>query len=433
MHNLVYHFYNILIIPFLRLVILIGSFTNGKIGQGSRGRKDLFQKLEKAMKQLKHDGPRFWVHSSSMGEFEQTKPIIEKLKERFPEGIVIVSFFSPSVFEHVQGYPGADCLTYIPFDSKRRARRFISLIRPDMAIMVRHDLWPNHLHQLNKQRIPCVLVNCSVRPPSDYRLPLIVHLNRFLYRHFDLILTVSAESKALCQSLKLARNSVEMVGDTRYDQVIRRANEAEKVVAPLRGLKGDRMGFVMGSTWPSDETVLFDALSQLYRRHVKMWCVLVPHEPSEERLIQIEQQLSRMNLSTVRLSEVHSDPRNHGDILLIDRVGILASLYALGELSFVGGGFGPGIHNVLEPAALGKIVFFGPRCRNSYEAGLLERRGVGYVVKDGESLFQHLYSLLNDTDRMIELGQMAAHIVQENSGATQRIIDHLMRWAEPHD
>ena len=427
MDTLGYYLYNILGVSLLRLGIIIGGLMNSKIRQGIRGRKHLFTELEQAMNLLPKEGPRFWFHSSSMGEFEQAKPLIAKIKERFPQGSVSVRIFSPSVLDNVRECPGGDYVCYIPFDSKKKAHRFISIIRPDVAIMVRHDLWPNHLCELKKQGIPSVLVNCSVRPPSDYRFPLIILLNRFLYRYFDLILTVSPESKILCETHGLARGSVDVVGDTRYDQVIRRANEAEQIVAPLRELKGKRMGFVMGSTWPSDEEVLLDALVRLYKKDIKVWVVLVPHEPIEERLIQIEQQISGLGFRTYRLSDVETDESRDGDVLIVDRVGMLASLYALGELSFVGGGFGPGIHNVLEPAAQGKIVFFGPRCKNSYEAGLLDRRGVGIIVNNGDELFQHLYSLLNDTRRMIELGKTAARIVEENAGATQRIVDHLVK------
>lgn len=235
----------------------------------------------------------------------------------------------------------------------------------------------------------------------------------------------------LYQSLHLGRGRVEVAGDTRYDQVIRRAGEAEKIIAPLRRLRNGRTTFVMGSTWPSDEEVLFDALIRLHHENVRLWVLLIPHEPRDERLNQIEMKLSGLGLRSCRLSEVEAGDSGDCDVLLIDRVGMLASLYALGDLTYVGGGFGAGIHNVLEPAALGKIVFFGPRCQNSYEASLLQNRDVGFVVRNGEELFRHLLSLLKDPKRLDEIGKTAARLVRENAGATRRIVEHLERLVPP--
>lgn len=425
MESFWYYLYDAVGVPLLYAGFSLGALTNGKIRRGIRGRKDFFQKLEQGILDLPRGGPRFWIHSSSMGEFEQAKPLIERLKERFAAGSVVVSFFSPSAFEHVQEYRGADHLCYLPFDSRRRSEKFISLIRPDVAIVVRHDFWPNHLYQLKKRGIPAVLINCSVHSQISYRLPLSLQVHRFLYSFFDLILTGSQETKDFCEMYRLGKGRVEFVGDTRYDQVVRRAKEAERIVAPLRNLKGRRKCFVLGSTWPSDEEILFGALARLFRKGVEVWVVLVPHEPTKERLVQIEERLSALGLRSYRFSDLDAGKRGDGEVLIVDRVGILASLYALGELSFVGGGFGSGVHNVLEPAALGKVVLFGPRHKNSYEAGQLKKRGVGFVVNSSEELYGLLLSFLKDSHRLGEKGKMAADLVRENVGATERIVDRL--------
>ena len=420
-----HYLYNLIGVPFLRVGFLLGSLVSSKIRRGIRGRRQLLDELRKRMDVLAKGSPRFWIHSSSMGEFEQAKPVIQRIKERFPQSVVVVSLFSPSAFDHVDTFPGADAICYMPFDSKRQSRRFIELIRPDVAVMVRHDLWPNHLYQLREKGIPSVLINGSIRSTHGWRFRFLVPFYRFIYRCFNQILTVSKENKDICESYRLATGHIEIVGDTRYDQVILRASEAEKTVASLRKLKGNRRTFVMGSTWPSDEIVLLDAMARLCQKVTSVWYVIVPHEPLEENIRQIEQRVSALGLKTCRLSEIDSGKTKAFDVLVVDRVGILASLYALGDLSFVGGGFGAGIHNVLEPAALGKAVFFGPRCQNSYEAGLLQNRGVGFVVRDGEELYQHLFSLLNNSDRLKEIEAKATRVVQENAGATQRIVDHL--------
>ncbi len=423
MESFWYRLYNAVGVPFLYTGFCFVALVNSKVRRGIRGRKDFFKRLEEATSRLPEGGPRFWIHSSSMGEFEQAKPLIERLKERFPRGSVIVSFFSPSVFEHVQEYRGADHLCYLPFDSRKRAERFLSLVRPDVAIVVRHDFWPNHLRQLNRQGVPTVLINCSVH--ISHRFPLSLKIHQFFYSYFDLILTVSQEAKSVCETFRFEKGRVELVGDTRYDQVVRRAKEAEKIVEPLRKFKGRRRCFVVGSTWPSDEEILFGTLHRLLRERIDVWTVLVPHEPTKERLFQIERRLSSMELGFSRFSDLEAGGSCDGEVLVVDRVGILASLYALGELCFVGGGFGPGIHNVLEPAALGKVVLFGPRHKNSYEAGQLKKHGVGFVVRSGEELYSLLLSFLKDTGRLSEKGRMAADLVQENVGATERIVNRL--------
>jgi len=425
MESFLYTCYNFIIIPLIYIGFQLGTLVNSKIRLGKRGRQLLFQDLHDALGKMTDQRPRFWIHNSSMGEFEQAKPIIEELKTKYPKSFVVVSFFSPSGFENVKDQPGVDYLCYLPFDSKGRARRFISMISPDVAILIRHDFWPNHLVELKKQGIPSILVNCSIRHHFYIQWPFIRTIFRNLYNYFDRILTVSLESKVLLQRVGLNETKIEVVGDTRYDQVVKRAIEAEGIVAPLRKMKGNREGFVAGSTWPADEILIYEALSRLNHHQKELWVVLVPHEPTAERIVQIEERLDRISINHCRFSEIKSGRSRQCQVLIGDRMGILASLYALGEISYVGGGFGVGIHNVLEPAALGNIVFFGPRCHNSYEAGQLQKRGVGFIVRNSDELFHHLQLFLGKSSRLKELGTLATQLVSDNVGATQRIVERL--------
>jgi 3-deoxy-D-manno-octulosonic-acid transferase len=248
-----------------------------------------------------------------------------------------------------------------------------------------------------------------------------------VYNAFTEILAVSPEAKAFCEKAGFAPGRTAVVGDTRYDQVVRRAKSAERIVAPLRRLKKNRIGFVAGSTWPSDEDVILPVLDRLLKRGMKLWTVIVPHEPTPDHLADLEDKLAGRKIRSIRFSKLSTQVKHDCDVLLVDRVGILASLYALGETCFVGGGFGPGVHNVLEPAALGKAVFFGPRCRNSYEAGQLEKRGVGFLVEDEDSFFNAWFPLLNDPKQMAKIGRTAAALVKENVGATDRIVKRVAR------
>jgi len=435
MHSFWFYIYNVIAVPVLYAGFYFLSLFHRKVRKGIRVRKTLFQDLEKNVRSLKNKGPKFWIHNSSMGEFEQAKPLVEALKQRFPDGSVIVSFYSPSGFENVQDYPHADILCYLPFDSYRKAKRFVMTVRPDIAIMVRHDLWPNHLWRLKMENIPAILINCSVRPKYWYHLPFLCAASRSFFQYFDFVLAVSQETKFYWNRYRLGFQEVNVVGDTRYDQVVRRAKEAEKVVAPLRKLKRNRKCIVFGSTWLSDEEVIFDAMRRLYETNTDLWIVIVPHEPVKEHLIQIRERLNQMNIRFGFFSQIEAQPELDANVLVVDRIGILASLYALGDLAFVGGGFGPGVHSVLEPAAFGKVVIFGPNHANSFEAVQLTKRGVGFEVNSGDDLFMFILSFLKDAQRLSELGEKAAALVRENVGATERIVKYIETTIQPanHD
>lgn len=416
--------YNCIGLPVLRLATVVGRLSSAKVRQGLEGRQGLFETLEQQCMASEGRGPRFWIHSASMGEFEQAKPVIEALKEAYPQAMVAVSLFSPSAFDHVGDYPHADVLTYLPMDTRANARRFIDLIQPDVVLTVRHDFWPNHLYELQARAIPNVLINCTVPEPLPAVLKRFPAAVRYVHGAFDAILTVSDEAAAYARAQHWGRGPVKAVGDTRYDQVVHRAAQAESIVAPLRRLKGNRPGLVLGSSWPGDEAVVFEALRRLQTRRPLPFIVAAPHEPTEDHLAQLEAHASALNLKSCRLADVN-DKTADVDVLIIDRIGILASLYALGETAYVGGGFGVGIHNVLEPAALGKAVFFGPKHHNSYEALQLKRRGVGFSCPDVETLEAHLLALYSDEHKRQVLGQRASALVRENIGATGRILEEI--------
>jgi 3-deoxy-D-manno-octulosonic-acid transferase len=360
-----------------------------------------------------------------MGEFEQAKPLVKALKEQFSGCLVVVSVFSPSAYENIEGYRDADIVCYLPFDSRKKAGRFLDLIKPDVALIVRHDIWPNHLYAMKKRGVPVVLVNSSVRPHPFQKSWLMTQINRFLFTPFSHILTVSPEACEFYQSLGMGQTRIEVIGDTRYDQVVHRAKESETVVAPLRRIKGNRPCFVMGSTWPGDEEVLFPAIRRFYGEKMDLFSVIVPHEPTLDHLQEIEQALEEISLKSVRFSEIKKSGSGKCQVLLVDRVGILASLYALGEVTFVGGGFGPGVHSVLEPAAQGKVVLYGPRHENSYEAGQLIKRGVGFSVEDSEAIYEKLRLFLKNKQHRSERGNAAGSLVQENVGATRRVVNRV--------
>lgn len=431
MHLIGHGLYNGVALPAIQLALRAASLSNAKVRRGLEGRKGLFPRLDAALQGLDERQPRIWIHSSSMGEFEQARPVIEALRRRYPQGLLVVSLFSPSAFDHVHHFKAADVLTYLPVDTPANVRRFLDAVKPQVALTVRHDFWPNHLYALNRRKIPSLLINGSVPYPPSLALRLFPLANRYLYGAFDEILTVSQEAADYARSHRWGRGEVAAVGDTRYDQVLRRAREAESVVAPLRAIKGRRAGLVLGSTWPADEAVVFEALTRIQTRGPLPFIVAAPHEPTEAHMTQLEHRAQALGLACRRLAQVEADPTAPVDMLIIDRVGILASLYALGETAYVGGGFGQGLHNVLEPAALGNAVLFGPRNQNSYEAQQLKRRGVGFACADADAVEARLSALFGDVHEQQVLGRRAAALVGEHAGATDRIVERVEAWLSP--
>lgn len=413
--------YNIIFIPIFWILLQAASLFNSKIRRGIRGRRDLFGQLKRDVARLKY-AKRIWFHSSSMGEFEQAKPIIAALREKYHNLNIIVSFFSPSGYDHSKNYKFADVITYLPFDSRTHARRFLDLIQPTVAVFVRYDVWPNHLWELRARGIPSLIANATMRRTSARFYPLLKGFHRLLYDNFTSILTVSERDAQMFKLFGLSQSAVEPIGETRYDQVWQRVNEAkQKHVVPEHVVKNKKV-VVAGSTWPEDEEVLIPAIKKLVQYSSKVLVILVPHEPTVEALEDIEMKLG-FKLRSIRFSDLND--YDGEPVIIVDSVGILMQLYQYAGVAYVGGSFRQGIHNVLEPAVYGIPVVFGPEHTNSQEAMELARRGGGFVVGNQMECYRTLHTLLDDKKAASAGGTQAINLVKENIGATRRFIRHL--------
>ncbi len=414
-------YYNALVIPLFWLTVGILSLFKQKVRRAIRGRRGLFESLAAKTAQL-GTGPRLWVHSSSMGEFEQAKPIISALRQQMPDVKILVTFFSPSGYEHSRTYPLADVISYIPFDSSGNARRFLDLVKPTVAVMVRYDIWPNHIWELHRRKIPVIIANATMRRTTPRRLPFIKQFHRQVYNAINRILTVSQSDVVVFRALGITRPLLEAIGDTRYDQVAGRSAEARKrSIIPSGILQGKKV-VVAGSTWPEDEAVLLPAFLQMRQKLPNLLLILVPHEPTIDHIEELERQLDG-HVGTIRFSALNE--YNGEEVVIVDSIGILLVLYASAHLAYVGGSFRQGIHNVLEAAVYGIPVLFGPRHRNSQEPLQLVERGGAFVVNDSVELQRTLLNLLDDDMARTTAGSRASAFVQANLGATERILSHL--------
>jgi 3-deoxy-D-manno-octulosonic-acid transferase len=421
MNQLWKYIYSFLVIPLLWAALRLLGLVNKKIRRGIKGRDGLFDALKQQMEKL-GKGKRVWFHSSSMGEFEQAKPIILALKQYHPDVQIIASFFSPSGYEHSKKYSLADVITYLPFDTRAGARRFIDTIQPDAAVMVRYDIWPNHIWELERRHIPTLIANATMRRQSERRIPLVRNFHHHVYNALTEILTVSHEDADVFALYGLDRPKIQAIGDTRYDQVSSRSIEAQKRHIVPDDIVNNNHVIVAGSTWPEDESVLLPALFKLIQELPDLLFFLVPHEPTIEHIEDIEQQLQGKT-TTIRFSALNEYKGER--VIVVDSIGLLLILYVYADIAYIGGSFRQGIHNVLEAAVYGCPVVFGPRHRNSQEPLQLVERGGGFVVNDSDELFRTFRNLLEDDVARTTAGTRAAQFVQSNVGATGRFLQHL--------
>jgi len=415
-------FYNGMVIPIGWIGFHLWGLVDKKAKRGIRGRRGLFTRLEHQVAKLPPNKKRIWFHSSSMGEFEQAKPIIAELKKRRPDIQVIVSFFSPSGYEHSQSYKLAGIITYIPFDSSSNAKRFVQMITPSAAVIVRYDLWPNHVWALHDAGVPMFIANATLRKSTSRALPFFKQFHRMLYDRINFILAVSENDKEAFESFGLLRPIVNVIGDTRYDQVWKRSAESKlRHILDKKILAGKKV-LVIGSSWKEDEETVLPVCIALFEQHPDFFVVLVPHEPTVENLERIETTLNGYT-SSIRFSNLNE--YNNERVILIDSVGILMAMYQYAHIAFVGGSFRNGVHNVLEPAAYGIPVLFGPKHENSQEAQEMLRQDAALTGNTGEEIREHLHRLLIDDKQEKKYGENAVAFVRLHTGATDRFLSYL--------
>ncbi|MDZ7724301.1 MAG: glycosyltransferase N-terminal domain-containing protein [candidate division KSB1 bacterium] len=359
------------------------------------------------------------------GRVRTGRPVAQEFLDRYPQSIVVFSFFSPSGYKHAEVDQVCIHKCYLPFDSRRNARRFVSMINPDAAVVVRHDVWPNHLLELSKRGIPSFLIDASI---SDERLKEARRNAVFMrpvYKLFTEICTVNDEQTARFADLYPGLPRLQACGDTRYDRVLERAN-IKSAVESIRAVTDFRYDttLVAGSTWPSDEKIILQAVIDVCRREKQFSCIIAPHEINPQHIDELLHRFSRQNIKARKLSAPDNAP-DVIQVLIIDRIGLLANLYAFGQMAYVGGAFGPGIHNVLEPAAHASFVLFGPRHTNSPEPQALIDFGGARMITQGEHMKAELKALITNISQVRQAGRKARKFVQQHAGAQRKTIDRI--------
>ncbi len=413
--------YNIVVVPIFWIAFQIAGKFNRKIYAGIVGRKDLFKLLSERVKLLPPN-KTVWFHSSSLGEFEQAKPIIQALKKKYPDINIAATFFSPSGFDHSKNYRYADIISYIPFDSKSNAKKFINILKPAVAVMVRYDIWPNIIWELKKNRTPIFIANATMQKNSIRKYAFAKYFHRSLYDNFSHILTVSESDRTSFLAFGITTPKIFAIGDSRYDQVIMRSEDAKtKNILPPVILQGKKV-FIVGQSWNEDEEIILPVLFKIQDQEENLLTIVVPHEPTIEHLEQLEAQLENKT-SYIRFSEINNFKNQK--VILIDSVGVLVALYKYAHVVYIGGSFKQGIHNVLEPAVFGVPIIYGPKHTNSQEAVELAKSGAGFVIHDERELYRTLRRLLDDVEIRYQSGKIAQSFVHQHCGATDRFLQYL--------
>jgi len=414
-------FYNIIFIPILYVILVLISVFNKKVRIGISGRKRIFEELILNRLTLDLSKINIWFHSSSLGEFEQAKPIIEKLKKETDVKIV-VSFFSPSGYENSRKYPYADIITYLPFDSEWRARRFIEIISPNIVVFMRYDIWPNHIWALKKKRIPILLVDATMKKKSPRKLPLIRSFHKYLFEDFTKILTVSDEDAIGFKSFKCKNVEIKVVGDTRFDRVYNRSLASRESKIINKEVLNDKKVLVAGSTWQQDEDVIIPSFLKLLKFDNNAVMIIAPHEPTLLHLEKLENEFAGQT-SFIRLSNINNYSGER--IIIVDSIGVLSILYSYADVAFIGGSFKINVHNVLEAAVYGIPVLFGPKIENSQEATKLLQAGGGIMVNDKKMFYRILRKLFSEENLLKDFGTRSFEFVNKNVGTTDRIIKEI--------
>jgi len=405
--------YNIFLLLF-RAGTHIASLFNPKAKKWVRGRQHIFKKLEAA---IPNGEKIIWMHCASLGEFEQGRPVLEKLKELGTGHKVLLTFFSPSGYEVQNNYKGADWVFYLPMDGARNARRFLEIVHPSLIIFVKYEFWYYYLKKIKYREIPFILVSAIFRKDMS-SFKWFGGLQLKMLSRFNHIFLQNESSKQMLDELNAAKN-YSVAGDTRFDRVIEIANNF-KTIDSIENFCDGKKVFIAGSTWPEDEAILATVTQTLTRNDMKL--IIAPHEINENHLTEIK----KIFPDSINYSQLTTDNSKLATQLIIDNVGMLSRLYHYADICFVGGGLKPsGVHNVTEAAVYGKPVLMGPYISKYQEAVDLVKTGGGSVVNNAEELYKVITELLEDKNKYNQCSEASLKYIRENAGAVNKILNYI--------
>lgn len=401
-------FYNVIVVPLLAAWLRCSAVFGGKLRLRVRDEQAAFTKasLTQAF------GPRFWFHAASMGEFEQCIPVITAIRSLVPDAVVIATFTSPSGYRHVQRTNIADIVLYLPVDSKHNARRFFDTLRPDVGVIVRYDLWRNHLLEARRSRIPVHVIDATVPAMVRYR-----SLRRWIADMYRSVTSVTAMTQHDADELSaIVQHTVPYLPDTRYDRILQRITDPDPSILALH--RSDKITVILGSSWGEDEEIFLSAFQHLADARIR--CIIVPHEPTVAHVQRLQAKIDATLLSAV------TDP-SVTEHMIVDSVGSLLSLYAIADAAVVGGGFGAGVHSLAEPAGYGLALACGPHIKRSRDAAALQEADALVVIRTWADVTEWLRTIVVDPVARKQYGERARNVITSRAGSSLQCADMIIR------
>ena len=402
---------------FVQLGIAIAAIFDHKVRLLWRGQRAAFKTLKK---KVDPNAKYVWVHAASLGEFEQGRPIIERIRLQHPEYKILLTFFSPSGYQVRKNYEGADIITYLPIDTVTNARRFLRTIRPVMAFFIKYEFWYNYLHILKHRGVPTYSVSSIFRPDQIF-FRWYGRAYSGVLKCFTKFFVQNEESRQLLAKIGITES--EIVGDTRFDRVMTIKSLAKQLPIVEAFVKDAPQVFVAGSSWPPDEEIFI----RYFNEHRDWKLIIAPHVIGEDHLQQIISRLSPSGATEgsrriVRFTQTTREEAAKADTLIIDCFGLLSSIYNYGDVAYIGGGFGVGIHNTLEAAVWDMPVIFGPNNKKFQEAQGLKACGGGFEINNYDEFAALMQRFTDDEAFLKQSGSQAGHFVKDQAGATDKVL-----------
>jgi 3-deoxy-D-manno-octulosonic-acid transferase len=403
-------------ICFYTLLITLVSLKNKKAALWIKGRKGILERIERSIDKNKRYA---WFHFASLGEFEQGRPVLEKLKADHPNTPVVITFFSPSGYEIRKNYALADHVFYLPIDTRSNARKFVSLINPTIAVFTKYEYWYHYFEALHDHNTPHYIISGIFRKDQAF-FKWYGSLHRKMLCWASHIFVQNKESRELLGRIGIKHVTVS--GDTRFDRVEFNAKNPIEIKT-IEEFCGNDPVFIAGSTWSDDEKII----AYLLKIYPKWKFIIAPHEVNTGRIESIEKQFpNSVKFSSIQRQETKTQTIEAPQVLIIDSIGLLSSIYQYGHIAYIGGGFGVGIHNTLEAAAFGLPLIFGPNYSTFMEAVELIKNGSAFSVNDSKELNTQMEMLSKEENR-IKSGSSAREYVNSHTGATKSFLDYIYK------
>ncbi|MDI9308698.1 MAG: glycosyltransferase N-terminal domain-containing protein [Limnohabitans sp.] len=402
-----------LLVEIVQQLLKIVALFSPKIKLFVEGRKTTFSTLQS---KLQKSDKTIWFHAASLGEYEQGLPVIEKMKNQFPNHKIVVTFFSPSGYEVRKNNTVADVTIYLPLDTKTNAKKFIDTVNPEIAFFIKYEYWPNYLNELKNRQIKTYLISGIFREKQSF-FKWYGGFYRNALKSFNHFFVQNDLSKNLLQ--KIGFNNVTVSGDTRFDRVVS-ILERDNSLNFIEEFKNNTTTIVIGSSWPKDEDILVNYINSS-NHNTKF--IIAPHNIKEEQISNLKSQITKKN---VLFSEKENKNLSEFDVFIIDSIGILTKIYSYADIAYVGGGFGnPGVHNILEPATFGVPIIIGPNFSHFAEATALVQQEGCISISNQVELNQAFNLLIQNEDERYEKGHICSTFVQMNKGATEKILKKI--------